>query len=92
MAGRSRRRRASSASTTGVVGSSQTRWAQESAILKPKPQDSHSDSWDCYVLTDATIYRKDGKTLANPLFVDVEGPLIVRGFLEVDDPELFPNR
>ena len=43
-------------------------------------------------MTDATIYQKDGKTLGNPLLVHVEGPLVVRGLLGVDEDRLVPNR
>lgn len=43
-------------------------------------------------MTDAVIYQKDGTTLANPLLVHVEGPMIFRGKLEIDDdPELLAN-
>jgi len=44
----------------------------------------HDSEWPTYVLEDAVIYRSDKKTLANPLFVHLEGPLIVRGRVEVD--------
>lgn len=90
MAGRPRRRRASN-STVATVDDSQIRWAKESSILKPSPRDVPDNDWPCYVLTDATIYRKDGKTLANPLLVHLQGPLVIRGLLEVDDDDLFPK-
>ncbi|GAB1315041.1 hypothetical protein MFIFM68171_05251 [Madurella fahalii] len=90
MAGRPRRRRASN-STVATVDDSQVRWAKESSILKPSPRGIPDNDWPCYVLTDATIYRKDGKTLANPLLVHVQGPLVIRGLLEVDDDELLPK-
>jgi len=95
MAGRPRQRRASSVSSVSSVSSAESvdkprrrrrRWTKESAILKARPADTISDDWPCYVLTDAAIYRNDGVTLANPLFVHLEGPVLVRGYLEgVDD-------
>ncbi|AEO56936.1 hypothetical protein MYCTH_2302469 [Thermothelomyces thermophilus ATCC 42464] len=91
MAGRPRRRRASSTSTTAPLDHPQIRWTKESLVLKPAPQHVPDSEWPCYVLTDATIYRSDGKTLANPLLVHLEGPLIVRGLLEVDEDKLVPN-
>jgi hypothetical protein len=82
MAGRPRRRRSSSASSIETGHSSQIRYWKESRILKPASRDVPDVDWPIYVLTDATIYRKDGKTLANPLLVNVQGPMVVRGFLE----------
>ncbi|KAH6840812.1 hypothetical protein B0I37DRAFT_438240 [Chaetomium sp. MPI-CAGE-AT-0009] len=91
MAGRPRRGRASSASMTADLDRARIRWAKESSVLKPTPQNVPDNDWPCYVLTDATIYRKDGRTVANPLLVHVQGPLIVRGLLEVDEDKLVPN-
>jgi len=91
MAGRPRRRRASSTSTVGTAANSQTRYIKESSILKPRPSNVSTNDWPEYVLTDATIYRKDGKTLANPLLVQLEGSLVVRGHVEFNDPNLLPN-
>ena len=65
---------------------------KELAVLRPRPEDIPDDDWPGYVLNDATIYRKDGKTLANPLLLSLEGNLVVRGQLEIDDPDLLPNR
>ncbi|KAK4148076.1 uncharacterized protein C8A04DRAFT_8602 [Dichotomopilus funicola] len=64
-----------------------TRWIKEQTVLKPAPQDVPDSDWPCYVLRDATIYRKDGETLANPLLVHLEGPLVIRGIFDVDDVE-----
>jgi hypothetical protein len=91
MAGRPRRRRASSASTAEPIDHSQIRWKKESSVLKPAPRDISDNDWPCYVLKDATVYRKDGKTLANPLLVHLEGPLVVRGILEVAEDEQMHN-
>ena len=65
---------------------------KESTVLRPRPEDIPDDDWPGYVLNDATIYRKDGKTLANPLLLSLEGSLVVRGQLEIDEPKLLPNR
>ena len=91
MAGRPRRRRASSASKA-ADDPAQIRWVKESSVLNPTPRDMPDNDWPCYVLSDATIYRKDGRTVANPLLVHAQGPLIVRGLLEVDEDKLVPNR
>lgn len=91
MAGRPRKRRASS-STVATVDDSRIRWTKESSVLKPVPGDLPDCDWPCYVLTDATIYLKDGKTLANPLLVHVHGPLVVRGLLEADEDVVRENR
>ncbi|KAK4151804.1 hypothetical protein C8A00DRAFT_45036 [Chaetomidium leptoderma] len=91
MAGRPRRAGASSTPTAATVDQSNNRWAKESSVLKPAPHDLLDHAWHCYVLTDATIYRKDGKTLANPLLVNIQGPLVVRGYLEVDDDKGIDN-
>lgn len=65
---------------------------KESSLLKPRPPKVSTNDWPSYVLSDATIYRSDGKTLANPLLVQLEGSLVVRGCAEVDDANLFSNR
>ncbi len=64
---------------------------KESAVLLPRPEDVPDDDWPGYVLNDATVYRKDGKTPANPLLLSLEGNLVVRGQLEVDDPDCIAN-
>jgi len=87
MAGRHRRK--ISNSTVATIDTSQTRWLKESDIVKPMPEDirgvANSNKWPCYVLTDATVYLKDGKRLANPLLPNQ--PWVVRGKLEVDPKE-----
>ncbi|KAK4172462.1 hypothetical protein QBC36DRAFT_314808 [Triangularia setosa] len=60
-------------------------YVKEQAVLKPANPEIEEVEWPCFVLSDATIYRKDGKTLANPLMVHAEGPLAVHGLLEIDN-------
>lgn len=86
MAGRRTRR--TSNSTVATVDDSDIRWATELSILKPAAQNTPDDELPCYVLTDAAIYHKDGRTLANPLLVHLQGPMVVRGFFEIGDDEL----
>ncbi|KAI0392614.1 hypothetical protein F5Y17DRAFT_435594 [Xylariaceae sp. FL0594] len=82
MAGR--RRRADSVSTVASsADEAVVRHYQESSILKPVAPDSHSDDWPCFLLSDASVHRRDG-SLVNQLHVDLEGPFIVRGRLEVE--------
>ncbi|KAK4204298.1 hypothetical protein QBC40DRAFT_273184 [Triangularia verruculosa] len=59
-------------------------YLKEGAVLKPTEPGVEYDKWPCFVLLDATIYRKDGKTIANPLMVHAEGPLVIHGLLEID--------
>jgi hypothetical protein len=80
--GRPRRRRASDAQ----------RWVKENTVLKPVTPGSDDSTWPVFVLKEATIYRKDGRTLANPLMAHLEGPYIIRGVLEVDDSEHYSRR
>lgn len=87
MAGRHRRK--VSNSTVDTIDNSRTRWLKETDILKPMPADIRtialSSEWPCFVLTDATVYLKDGKRPANPLLPNQ--PWVVRGKLEVDAKE-----
>ncbi|OTB07771.1 hypothetical protein M426DRAFT_317664 [Hypoxylon sp. CI-4A] len=84
-----RRRRAPSNSTVATIDDSTMQYYKEDSVLKTASSKSHSDDWPCFLLTDATIYHKDG-TLANLLHVDLEGPLIVRGQLQIEkDQERF---
>ncbi|KAI0133156.1 hypothetical protein F4776DRAFT_655075 [Hypoxylon sp. NC0597] len=84
-----RRRRVPSNSTVATVDEAAIRYYKEESILKPVSSRAHPDDWPCFLLTDATIYHKDG-TLANLLHVDLEGPLIVRGKVEIEkDQEKF---
>lgn len=61
-------------------------------MLKPARQDVPDSEWPCYVLHDATIYWKDGQTLANPLLVHLQGPLVIRGILDDVEEDLVSNR
>ncbi len=72
-------------STVAAVNDQPIKWIRESAVLKKTPKGVHSDGWSCFVLTDAIVYRKDGKTMTNLLNIDLEGPLIVRGKLDVEE-------
>lgn len=87
MAGRHRRK--VSSSTVATVDDSPTRWLKETDILKPMSEEirgaDSSHEWPCFVLTDATVYLKDGKRPANPLLPNQ--PWVVRGKLEVDVKE-----
>ncbi len=61
-------------------------------MLKPVSKETDDDEWPCFVLKDAVIYHKDGVRIANPLLVDMEGPFIVRGYLNIDEKDLEPLR
>ncbi|KAK4189624.1 hypothetical protein QBC35DRAFT_379721 [Podospora australis] len=89
--GRPKKRRVSGSSDLVAEFAPPIRYIKDTTILKPASADVDSNEWPTYVLTDATVYRKDGRTIANPLLVHVEGPLVIRGHLEIDDPTLVPN-
>jgi hypothetical protein len=72
-----------SASTVASVDEATVRYYQEASILKPVSPDTHSDDWPCFLLSDASVHRRDG-SLVNQLHVDLEGPFIVRGRLEIE--------
>lgn len=82
MAGRRRR-----SPGGGTAGERSIRYIKEESILNPKPFNMPDEDWPCYVLTDATVYRSDGRTIANPLHVHLEGPMIIRGKLVVDNED-----
>jgi hypothetical protein len=56
----------------------------EEEVLQTVSKDLHPDNWPCFVLNGAIVYGKDGMTPANLLHAELEGPLMVRGKLEVD--------
>jgi hypothetical protein len=57
---------------------------KEEDVLQYTSKDLDSDNWPCFVLKEAVVYGKDGRTLTNLLNAELEGPLMVRGKLEVD--------
>lgn len=95
--GRSRRY---SNSTVASVDLQHVHYLDELSVLKPVQNVDHDD-WPIFVLSEAIIYRKtqNGQLeQANACNVDLEGPFIIRGKLEVDMSEdyqaearAFPN-
>ncbi|KAI1501095.1 hypothetical protein F5X99DRAFT_212655 [Biscogniauxia marginata] len=77
------RRRTASASTVATVDENVIIFYKENTILKPVSRRAHTDDWPCFLLADATVHHRDG-TLANLLHVDLEGPFIIRGRVEVE--------
>lgn len=54
--------------------------------MKPT-KETNSDAWPCPVLNEAVVYRKskDGQLIiANVCNVDLEGPFVVRGQLDIE--------
>lgn len=83
------RPRRDSNSTVASVDPSEITYLDETAVLKPLASDDLDDSlWPIFVLTDAVVYRKtkDGKPgeIANACNVDLEGPFIIQGRLDID--------
>ncbi|KAK4104680.1 hypothetical protein N658DRAFT_513515 [Parathielavia hyrcaniae] len=89
MTGRPRRQRASPASMTSTADRSQIRWSKETSLLEPA--NIEDPKCPCYVIKDATIYRADGETLANPLIDYVHGTMVIQGFLEEPDKDYLAN-
>lgn len=83
MAGR--RRRTTSNSTVATVDDRTVKWTKELSFLKRAPNDL--DEWSSFEMSDAVIYHKDGKTVANLLNIDLEGPYIVRGRVDASEKQ-----
>ena len=81
------RRRRMSTSTVATVDENRSIWSKERDVLKPCQADIDDNEWPVYVLSDAVVYEKDGKTMGNPLFVNKVGPMVIRGRLEIEDDE-----
>ncbi|KAH9901925.1 hypothetical protein F4778DRAFT_132080 [Xylariomycetidae sp. FL2044] len=77
------RRRASSDSTVATIDQDDITYYKENTVLKPASSRATSDDWPCFLLADATVYHRDG-TVANLLHVDLEGPFIIRGRVEIE--------
>ncbi|KAI0414141.1 hypothetical protein F5X98DRAFT_258181 [Xylaria grammica] len=56
---------------------------KETSILKPVNPSTHPDDWPCFLLSDATVHFPNG-VMTNMLEVDILGPFIVRGRLELE--------
>jgi hypothetical protein len=86
MAGR-RRLRAASTSTVATVDEDAVKYQKENQVLRPAPPGDRPDDWPCFLLTDATVYDKNGE-MANLLHVDLEGPFMVRGLLTIEQDQV----
>ncbi|KAJ4417408.1 hypothetical protein N0V82_006175 [Gnomoniopsis sp. IMI 355080] len=83
------RPRRDSNSTVASIDLGEIPYLDETTVLKPLQSDELDDNlWPNFVLTDAVVYRrtKDGKPgeIANLCNVDLEGPFIIQGRLDVD--------
>jgi hypothetical protein len=56
----------------------------EKKVLNSKYKTGGGDDWPTFLLEDATVYLKDGVTIANLLNVEMEGLFIIRGRLVVE--------
>jgi hypothetical protein len=82
------RRRRVSNSTVATFDDSHVPYVPELSILKGLAADNEdSDDWPIFRLSEAVILYSDGRRLANPLFVEGEGPFIIQGKLEVDEDQ-----
>ncbi|KAJ3561578.1 hypothetical protein NPX13_g8891 [Xylaria arbuscula] len=76
-----RRRRAAPAAPLQYVDLA--RHYKETSVLKPVNASTHPDDWPCFLLTEATVHARNG-ALFQQLEVDLYGPFIVRGKLEIE--------
>ncbi|KAI3400841.1 hypothetical protein diail_1530 [Diaporthe ilicicola] len=79
------RPRRDSNSTVASVDLSHVKYIPELSFLKPAPS---INDYPTFVLDDAVVYRKsaDGQqVVANVCNVNLEGPLVVRGKVEIED-------
>ena len=83
MTGRRTRRSAS----TEVVQSGSIHWRQETSVLKTVPVDTADNDYPDFELTETTVFKKDGKTMADALDVLLEGPFMIRGILVKESPD-----
>lgn len=81
------RRRKSSTSTVATVDQDPSSWTEELKVLKPYKPGILDNDWPMFILDDAVIYEKGGKTLGNPLLVHKVGPMVIRGTLEVTEED-----
>lgn len=77
------RRRRRAAPDRPPVYAEVARHYKETSVLKPVSATTHPDDWPCFLLSDATVHARDGN-LFNQLEVDMFGPFIVRGKLEIE--------
>src|SRR6516165_177878 len=59
----------------------------EEDVLPPKDEDDDSDSWHEFSLTQVTIYNQCLLEHANLLEAELDGPLVVRGYLNLEDDQ-----
>ncbi|KAI0427340.1 hypothetical protein F5Y09DRAFT_316642 [Xylaria sp. FL1042] len=77
------RRRRRAAPVRPIEYEESARHYKETSVLKPVDPSAHTDDWPCFLLSDATVHLRDGN-LVNQLDVDMYGPFIVRGRLELE--------
>ncbi|KAI1352161.1 hypothetical protein F5Y01DRAFT_280830 [Xylaria sp. FL0043] len=77
------RRRRRAAPVRPLEYKESARHYKETSVLKPVDPSVHPDDWPCFLLSDATVHLRDGN-LVNQLEVDMYGPFIVRGRLELE--------
>ncbi|KAG0648863.1 hypothetical protein D0Z07_4976 [Hyphodiscus hymeniophilus] len=66
------------------VHGNKIKYIAETEALRRVGKNLHPDDYPCFVLEDTTVYLQDGKTVANLLNAELQGPFVVRGRLVVD--------
>ena len=79
-------------SSVATVDEGRISYFKETAILHKKKAGLDPTKWPTFVLNDVTVYRQDGKTLANALYAELDGPFIVRGKLDIEGAKQAQHR
>lgn len=77
-----------SSSSSCAEDHSQVEYLPEKKALRVDFKVGSADDWPNFKLEDGEVFYKDGKTFANLLHTDIEGPFIVRGKLIVANDEV----
>ncbi|KAJ2903994.1 hypothetical protein MKZ38_009049 [Zalerion maritima] len=90
------RPRKTSVSSVETIDEDEIPYSPENAIVQPlsPTQLTNSDSWPCFMLTDAVVYYRDSESgnpethwTGNLLHANYDGPFVVRGKLDAEDNE-----
>lgn len=78
-----KRMRAASTSTVATIDEQTITFLKEEQVIRPPLAGTATDDLPCFELTEAAVYDRHGR-MANLLHVDLEGPLLVRGLLNIE--------
>ena len=70
----------------------EVRWKQESSVVKSVPKHVEVNDYPIFELRDAEVYSSDGTRIVSALEAEIHGPLIVRGYLVIEDAKQKTHR